>query len=349
MDSKKQEEDLIYKLASSGTKQKKEAKTVKIEGFGIDRKTLKTKFPKKKYITQMETKALMKVAEEEQNAKWYDRYNNANHCLDSIITHNKKAFGKFCKNRCCLVCCSIRKAMYINKFLPIVESWNDPYFVTLTCQSKSKYNLKKWLRQLITNFDKVNRRLRKRYERGKGPKPVAIKAVECNYNPVRYTYNPHIHLIIPSKEIAIEFIIEWQNTYGLEYTDPRGQDMRPVGSRNRDLIEVIKYGAKIFTDPDMIKEKEDRTKDPIIYASALHNIYMAMDGCNLLSTIGFIQPETTFDKPEIKTETSDFEDWFYDPKVKDWVNGETAQIMTSYKPEGKLEYLLEERINLIKD
>jgi len=347
-----QQKNPIYKLAELGTSRKDQELQdgmVKIEGTGIDRLTLKYKFSKKKFITTSEAKALKEIAKDEEDAKWFYRYQNTIECLDKITTHDGKAFGKFCKNRCCLNCCSIRKAMYVNKFLPIIQSWNDPYFVTLTCKAKSKYKLKKWIRQLITNFDLINRRLRKRHERGKGPKPIGIRALECNYNPIKYTYNPHLHLILESKELAVDFILEWQNTFDTDDTDPRAQHMRPVSFEGRDLIETIKYGAKIFTDPDMIKDKKKRIQDPIIYIAALHNIYKAMDGCHLLSTFGFKQPEAIKEDEQNSIITNDFEDWFYDPKLKDWVNAETAQIMTQYKPDGKLEYLLEERMDKIKD
>lgn len=348
-DSKKKP---IYKLAQLGTSKKGthiQDGSIKIEGTGIDRLTLQNKFPKKKFITITEALALKKLAEDEENLMWANRYENAVYCLDRIITHNGKAFSKFCKNRCCLVCCSIRKAYYVNKFEPVVQSWEDPYFVTLTCKSKSKYKLKPRIKELIKNFDLINRRLRKRYERGKGPKPVGIRALECNYNPLTYEYNPHLHLLVASKEIAIDFILEWQNTFGANETNPKGQHMRPVSFEGRDLIETIKYGAKVFTDPDMIKDKKKRTQLPKIYIAALHTIYKALDGCHLLSTFGFKQPKTILDDEQEAIITKVFEDWLYDTQIKDWVNTETAEIMTKYKPDGKLQYLLADRMDMKKD
>ena len=316
----------------------------KLHGKGIDRKSLKHKIPRKKIITQKTCLALIDVAKENGDNEMEKSYRNSYYCLNHLQTQNGKAHGKFCKNRFCLVCMSIRKAKHINRLLPVVQKWDDPYFVTLTCKSQKRLNLKKWIKALSRAFNLIIDRLTKRYYRGKGSKPIGIRCLECNFNPIKGTYNPHLHLIVVSKEMAKVFIQEWLKTWTAKFTHPDAQDMRPIAKSIDDLKETIKYGAKIFTDPDMVKNK--RSKSPKIYAAALHQIYKAMKGRNLISTFGFKQTKILDSPPDLSTNMDDcIQEWFYEKSITDWVNSDTGQVMTQYKVGGKLNWILENRMD----
>jgi hypothetical protein len=39
------------------------------------------------------------------------------------------------------------------------------------------------------------------------------------------------------------------------------QYYRPVENRVEDLMEVVKYGSKIFTEPDLLKRLKEKHKD----------------------------------------------------------------------------------------
>ena len=348
MDRTKSIGGVLDKLALSGTVEREsnnEGQDVNLPGVGIDRRTLKYKIPKKKWITLMTCLALIEVAKESGESEWEKRYRNSYYCLDNIKTQNGQAHGLFCKNRFCLVCASIRKGTFINKLLPEIQKWEEPYFVTLTSKSQPRMNLRKWMEGMSRSFELINRRLRRRYERGTGPKPIGIRCLECNFNPIRKTYNPHLHLIVSSKEIAESFVEEWLRTWTDKYTHPNAQDLRPIRKSLDDLIETIKYGAKIFTDPDMIKRKSHRTKKPKVYAAALHEIYKSMKGRNLISTFGFKQSNVKPVKKLNESTTSALKEWIYNVDVKDWVDCDTGQLMTDFKSEGGLENLFKHRID----
>jgi len=334
-------------LAQSGTAPiEKNGPEFKLCGKGIERHSLEHRIPKRKYITRIISMELCKIAKENNEPEWEKRYRNSYYCLDRIQTYNQKAYSKYCKNRCCLVCSSIRKAKYINRFLPTISTWKEPYFVTLTCKAKKRIDLKTQIKEMKKVMELILSRLNKRHSRNKGPKPMGIKALESNFNPIKQTYNPHFHLIVPSKQVAMEFILEWQDSMGDKLTDPRAQDIRPIKKTIRDLRETIKYGAKIFTDPDMIKKKEFRKKPPKIYASALHEIYKALDGSNLLTSFGFKQEIKEGEKVE-PIFIVDIEEWIFDSGLTDWVNVDTGQIMTKYRPNAELEYLMNQRMDTI--
>lgn len=59
-----------------------------------------------------------------------------------------------------------------------------------------------------------------------------------------------------------------------------GQHKDEIRNKERCLVEIIKYEAKIFTEPGSkkVNKKKGSAK---IYARALYNIYSSMKGCRL--------------------------------------------------------------------
>ena len=172
----------------------------------------------------------------------------------------------------------------INKYLSTIQRWEEPYFVTLTAKSCYAKNLYWRMRNTKRAFKIIEERFKKRYLRGNGPKLVGIKSLECNFNPTQRWYNPHFHIIIPNK-IAVLLEKEWRKLWTKDFTSPDGQKIRKVENTERDLIEVIKYGSKILTEPNPNK-KSKRKLTRRIYIAALYNIFRAMRGLRLLDMAG---------------------------------------------------------------
>lgn len=195
--------------------------------------------------------AKQKGDDDKQNSYW-----NTYYCQNNVIIKDGKLYGKYCKNRFCTLCCSIRKAEIINTYLPTIKQWDEPYFVTLTIKACKSNRLKLMISKVLQGFSIIREKQKKRYQRGKGIKLIGVKSLECNFNPVSKTYNPHLHLIVANKEIADLLIEEWLiiwNKKGLFFASRKGQDERPVFNLETGLVEIIKYGTKIFTEPDMNK------------------------------------------------------------------------------------------------
>ena len=71
-----------------------------------------------------------------------------------------------------------------------------------------------------------------------------------------------------------------------------GQDKRQIANLETALIEVVKYGSKIFTEPDLNKKGEGKC-DPKIYVAALDNIFNSMQGLRIFERFGFNFPKGT--------------------------------------------------------
>lgn len=201
--------------------------------------------------------------------------------------------------------------------------------------------------KVLEGFSKIQAKYKKRNQRGNSIKLIGVKSLECNFNPKTQTYNPHLHLIVASKEIAELLIKEWLiiwNQKGLFYASRKAQDMRKIYNAEVALIEIIKYGTKIFTEPDMNK-RGNQNGNYQIYVSALDNILTAMKGKRIFERFGFNakKQETSTNEPKVIT---DFEEWEFNPQICDWENIETEKRLSGYVPNSQLTSILETCINI---
>lgn len=296
--------------------------------------------------------ALTDIAKENEDLEMYNSYWNTYYCQSKLIIHNEKAFGNYCKNRYCTTCNSIRKADIINRYYDTIEKWEDPHFVTLTVKACSEKNLSLLVEKMRLAFNRIKNRLKKREQRGKSFKLVGIKSMECNFNPIKRTYNPHFHLIVNCREMAWtlkkEWLKQWKpkdpNVNRYKFTTPKAQDIRPMNDLEHDLVEIIKYSAKVFHVPDE-KDRYKLPKDPIIYAKALHNIYSVFRKKRIFDRFGFILP-----KQAPKTNNSKwidtYEEFEYSIKNGDWLNKKDDTFLTDYEINKELEYFLSECLNM---
>lgn len=195
-------------------------------------------------------------------------------------------------------------------------------------------------------FRKITSRCRKRAQRGRGIKLMGIKSLECNFNPVKRTYNPHLHLIVANKQMAELIIAEWLKLCTPKFARRPAQNMQPVKNTEKTLIEIVKYGSKIFTEPDVM-EKAGKKSERDIYAAALDNIFTAMKGSRIFERFGFNLP-----KKERQTNArvlSEFEAWEFDPKRFDWLQTDTENGFSGYQPSPELVNLLTYNIDIVAD
>ncbi len=304
---------------------------------------------KRKVITVTLILEMIKIAENKgRSDKYIKSLWNTYHCLNKISTQNEKIHGKYCKRRTCLICNGIKKAEIINKYLPIVNQWSDPHFITLTVRSIGVKSLFNYMQNGMTRgFQKIVRKAYKKAQQGNGLKLVGIRSLECNFNPIKRTYNPHFHLIVENKAMADYIIKEWLTLWKGK-AGPYSQKMRKVKNSEKDMIEVIKYGTKIFTDPTMKKAKGKQT-NLVIYASAIENIIYSMTGKRQYEHFGFkLVKNNLKGSPSLIAEANDtkIEQWKFDVSMSDWVNNsDNNEKLTQLRIDEQLSILLSNPIN----
>ncbi|WP_340111975.1 protein rep [Maribellus mangrovi] len=300
---------------------------------------------KKKLVTNKVVLPLIDYARSKGNEEMVRSLWNTYLCQERLILSENKMHGVYCKNRICTVCSGNRKADMINKYLPFVETWPDPYFITLTAKSCPANKLFHRMRNTKRAFKIITDRIKKRYQRGQGPKLIAIKSLECNFNPTKRTYNPHFHILVSTREMAEILMKEWLSTWTCKYALRKAQDMRKVEDRERDLIEVVKYGSKILTEPNPNSKNNRKKITRRVYIAALYNILKAMRELRLTDTYGLDLPKN---KMKNKSEVIfDYEELSYDAEIMDWVNEYTGEPLSNYQPDPALLHILTQNIDVV--
>jgi len=301
---------------------------------------------KRKMITQKMALSLIDVEHASGGNNLKKGLWNTYHCQEKIYTANGRVYGKYCKNRFCTLCLAIRKADIINRYLPVIQTWEQPYFVTLTIKAFGANRLNYLMRKILRAFQLINDKYRKRHLRGKGIKLIGIKSLECNFNPEKKTYNPHLHLIVGNKEMADTLISEWLALWGraksYKYVSRYAQKAEPVHDKETALIEIVKYGSKIFTEPDVNKKERNATNNTL-YAAALANIFNAMQGLRIFERFGFNLPKEVKRATQLSV-AKEYVEWEFDIQYFDWLNNHNKKL-TNYLPPDKLRELLENRID----
>lgn len=333
-------------LAQSGTSQLPQL-PIQVRGNGTDttNNPALPKRAKRKTISNCMVLHLIDIAREKENTEIQKALWNTYHCQRRVFVTDGKMHGTYCKNRFCTGCLAIRKAEIIHKYLPVLNSWPDPFFLTLTMKAVKAHELEKRLDAMQKAIQTIIARYRKRHQRGNGVKLYGIKSLECNFNPIEKTYNPHFHLILPSLEIGDILLREWR----LYWNDPKlctkaGQHLKRIKDKEKQLIEIIKYGTKIFT-PEDVKDKTKKGAPHYVYAAALYNIFVAMKGRRLFDRFGFDLPKELTQKTRVKKQVSQYTEYKFNPKLNDWIDPNTDKALTGYVLPYAIADLLNNRID----
>jgi hypothetical protein len=346
-------------LASNGTVNSVERKNkplIIVKGNGskiVSEKQLRRRTAKK-IITQKLCLSFVDIAKKknELTPQLKKKIWNTWHCQNKIHRANGKLYGEYCKNRICPICCGNRRAELIRKYKPVFKVWqaegNKLQFVTLTVKSPPASRIKLILEDgVLKAFRIILERHRKHNQRKKGGRLMGVRTLECNFNPIKRTYNVHLHLIVKNKEMAEIFISSWMELWSrknktspIRFVNRGAQVYREIGNLEKDLVEVIKYGTKIFTPTNPMLRKVKGTPHRI-YARALYNIQKALKGHNIFEKFGFNLPDEV-KKKEGKIKILDqYDNLKYQSKQGHWINPETNEKLIDYTPEPKLIDLLE--------
>ena len=313
--------------------------TLRGNGSDLTNETMQKNRCKKKLVTQILMLNLITVAEIKKDKTLKQSFWNTYHCQEKIKTFDGRAYTKYCKNRFCTVCLGIRKFVMVKTYYPIVRTWGVPYLVTLTAKSVPAKSLDYRFFQMIRGLNLIIDKYEKRHRRGKGKKLIGIRSLECNYNPNKRTYNPHFHLIVKDKETAEILKMEWLKLLTPKFASKKAQDIQPVYNLETGLVELIKYGTKVFTEP--IEDTNKGKKQTVfIYAKAFYNIISAMKGRRLFSSFGFRIPKDHRVTEKVEKKTADYENWVHNFKLMDWENTQTKERLNNYLPSDELIQLL---------
>lgn len=257
-------------------------------------------------------------------------YTNTKFCNNMLYEHEGKLIGHYCKNRWCLVCNGIKIAHLINSYKPELSKLKNPYFVTLTCKTIPKEELKERISGMTDEFVKI-----KELSRQLKMKLIGLRKLECTARP-NDLYHPHFHLIIEGKKEA-EFVVEQWLKRWKGYADIKAQDMRKADKDS--LLELFKYFTKLITkkDTNLFNQKAKRT---IVHADKLDIIFQAMQGRRVYQPFGIKKKIDEDNTNEIAVIKAGYDGQVFKWIDSDWIDTKTGEGLTGWIPNNDIKNLL---------
>lgn len=308
-----------------------------------DKKTLQ-KRAYRKYINTSLSLRLVDASKINPKSTLQKSYFNSYHCCKTIAIHSSgKVKGNYCKNRWCLVCNSIRTAVLIHKYMPVVEDWNDKYFVTLTLPNCDGRDLRATIDEMQKVITQIRKVIQKRYQRGKGEKFIGVRKLECTYNPKTNKYHPHYHFVIDGHDNASELLNIWLKK--VPAAKAVAQDIRPADDNSSK--ELFKYFTKVVTT---IKDKNGDIKDAKIYADAMDVIFNSIKGLRTFQNFGFKTKNEVLAEDFVPAELSGdpiVSEAVWVQELADWAE-ENGELLSGYIPLEKTKRLVNKKI-IVRD
>lgn len=244
---------------------------------------------------------------------------------DGVVT------GKYCNARWCVVCTRIRTAKLMTKYLPEIETWAEPTFVTLTRPNVTGKRLNSEVRAVNASLRQVGQNVR----RGDGLTFRAIRKLEVTYSFKRNDFHPHHHLLVDSRAAANALVERWLEA---NPTAKRAaQDVRPCTSP----VELFKYCTKL-----VVKGLDNERTAPPPWA--LDTIFKALKGLRTVQPMGFkaaagvsdtvldgdgtVTLDASTPAPLTGTVPAAFSwvSWLHD-----WVDKDTGEVLSDFSPDLK--------------
>ena len=300
--------------------------------------TKKVQTPKQKGLKKARKKYFsfglaVNLANKNPESPLKDSYLHTLLCAEQLsVDENGKAHSKYCKNRWCPLCQSIRIAKLIRGYKAQLEQYPELYFVTLTRPTVPADGLKAQRVQMYDSFKKIKDSMF--FRRGKYS---GIRKAECTIRPNGH-YHFHFHVLVNSKAAA-EFMVERWLKLNPESTR-EAQDIREVDKSNdRSLLEIFKYFTKLIAK----LKNQDGTEQAYISYTRLNVIFEFMKGQRVFQPFGSLRPvEEDFEDEDLEADL-DIEQansiWRW--SVSDWYNIETGELLSGYEPASRLVDLLD--------
>lgn len=272
------------------------------------------------------------LAHKNTESSLYHSYVNTLACAENLVVdENGKAHTKYCKNRWCPLCQSIRIAKLIEGYKSQLEQYPELYFVTLTRPTVPAEGLKEQREKMMKTFTSIRNSRMFRNNDFSG-----IRKAECTIRPNGH-YHFHFHVLVNSKAAADFMVQRWLKMN--PDSDIKAQCVEEVDkSNNKSLLEIFKYFTKLIAK----LKHEDGTEEAFISYTRLNVIFEFMRGQRVFQPFGSLRPiEEDFEEEELEADL-DIEQanslWKW--SISDWYNIDTGELLTGYEPASKLVDLL---------
>lgn len=282
---------------------------------------------RKKFFTNGLAVGLVSASECNTESKLTKSYWRSYHCCNQLelLENGTIKSQYYCDYRWCMTCNAIRTAKHIIAYREIIDSWEEPYFITLTQKTVPSCSLTKMLDEMQRIFCLIKDSYYKDYKRGKLKEPLTgVRKLECTYRPITDHYHPHYHIVVKNKSMGEYILSRW-----IELNDNaeiHGQKL--IKANGNTLLELFKYMTKIIASTG---KRPNTNDEKLINAKALDIVFNALHGRRTIQNFGFkINKNCMEDNGDnVKLIALDVLQW---NKQYDWVNVRTGELFTNYVP-----------------
>ncbi len=284
-----------------------------------------------KFLTEAMAVGLANVPDSQLTKSYWNTF----YCSSILQKKGDSLTGKYCKNRWCLVCCRIRSAQLIKQYAPVLESWPDKHLVTLTVPNCSAADLEATMKQMKAGFDRIRDAMKKQHQRKQRATPlVALRKLEATNNPDRNDFHPHFHLVVPDLATGNELRAAWLTQFPSAKWS--AQDVRPA--TGGAAHELFKYFTKLITS---------KSKERFIRLAPLNTIFEAIAGQRTFQAYGIPKAVAELSDEEATALAEELEidavfEWVQ--AQADWVDKESGEMLTNYKPSPQFRQFVESKI-----
>lgn len=249
-------------------------------------------------------------------------------CAGNLVQEDGRVTGKYCGNRWCLPCNRIRTAKLMDAYIPEVQTWEDPHFVTLTIPNVGPRELHGAVRKMIDAMPPIVRAIRRTDH-------LAVRAVrklETTYNMKRRDFHPHLHLIVSSGAVGRAIVRRWLAMFPNAVAT--AQDVRPCDAAG--ARELFKYFTKL-----VVRGLDgERTAPP---PWVLDTMFKAVRGLRTFQPMGFVsRAAVTDDDAAIVLDAGTVSPsarpigervtWEWSETLTDWIDFTTGELLSGYEP-----------------
>jgi len=254
-------------------------------------------------------------------------YWNTFHCSASLFKRAENDYRtKYCKNRWCPTCQSIRVAKLIIEYSEALNNLQDTYFITLTKPTVIAEDLPARIKYMNTEWRKISELARQQKRKLKG-----VRKSECTLTKGKYHF--HYHIVCEGVENTKWILDQWMKRN--PDASRKAQDVRKCDELK--LIELFKYVTKLsFSTTEKNKNGEVRAVKPAHLFKALDTIFTAMRGKRVYNAFGIDKTinEDNISDDDMQNVTNikmNLYVWYH----HDWVN-HYGHLLSGYEPPEKI-------------
>lgn len=258
-------------------------------------------------------------------------------CAQILTQDGATVTGKYCRQRWCLVCNRIRTAKLIGAYLPVLATWADPHFVTLTVPNVAPDALLRTVDGLLKLWGRNG--IPHAIRRTDGLEFRALRKLEVTYNPRRKDCHPHGHFIVDGRAAADALVR--RHLLARPDADPKAQNVKSCAGPGA-MRELFKYFTKM-----LVKGADGQRTAP--HPVVLDVLFKAMRKRRTFQPMGFTVPKAEPDDESLtldeNTASPDADRgrvlWEWSGTLADWVDYNTGETLSGYDPPATMRELVE--------